>query len=114
MDPTILMKEAKKGDVVILHLTGKLDSITSATLEKRIFEAAEAGTHKLVLNFSEITYISSCGLRALLAIKKRLKSIPGKVVLCNLNSEVLEMMKICGFDHVLDIVDSESEALRHF
>lgn len=108
------ISEAQKGDVVIFRVKGKLESSLSSTLEKKVFQYINSGSNKLLLDLEEVTYINSAGLRMLLSVKKKLKALSGTFIVCNLRTEVLEIMKICGFDHVLDIANSEEEALRKF
>lgn len=111
---SVNISEVQKGDVIILKVSGKLDSIVSPQLEKKACEYIAKGHQKLILDMSDISYVNSCGLRMLLSIKKQMKAIPGKFIVCNLRAEVIEIMKICGFDHVLAISKDEEEALRQF
>lgn len=106
--------EIHKDDVVILRIHGKLDSPLSATLEKRAIELIDEGHTNILLNLAEVHYVNSCGLRTLLALKKQIRTAEGKFTVCTLNSAVMEIMKICGLDHVLEIARNEEEALRHF
>lgn len=108
------ISESTRGDVIILRVQGKLDAALSPTLEKKAFQFINTGHNKLLLDLSGVSSINSAGFRMLLSIKKQVRAIPGKFVLCALRSEVLEMMKICGFDHVLDISRDEEEAIRQF
>lgn len=106
------VEESFEGDIAILAVKGKLDSSLSCSLEKKAFNLINEGHSKLILDLSEVGYINSSGLRMLLSIKKQIKSLPGKLIVCSLTPEVLEIMKICGFDHVLEISESKEEALR--
>lgn len=108
------ISETQKGEVVILRVKGKLESNLSSILEKKVFEFINAGNNKLLLDLEHVSYINSAGLRMLLSVKKQVKRISGKFIVCYLRPEVMEIMKICGFDHVLDIASSEEEALRKF
>lgn len=108
------IQEVQKADVIILRAKGKLDCHISSALEKKAFEIIEAGHKKLLINLEEVSYINSSGLRMLLSIKKQMKSLPGRFIICSLRSEVLEIIKICGFDHVLEIAKSEEEGIRLF
>lgn len=114
MENVIEISETQKGDVVILRIKGKLDSILSTTLEKKIFQHINVGQSKLLLNLAEVSYINSAGLRMLLSVKKKVKGLAGKFIVCSLRLEVMEIMKICGFDQVLEISNTEEDALRQF
>lgn len=114
MEKVANINELQRGDVTILQVKGKLDAILSPCIEKKAVEYINKGSSKLLLDLQDVSYISSAGLRMLLSIKKQMKSVPGKLIVCSLSSEVLEIMKICGFDHVLEISKSQEEALRLF
>ncbi len=110
----IELKEEKKGDVLILRFKGRLDAISSPSAERKIFESINKGLNKLLFDFSGITYLSSAGMRMLLSTSKKLKTLSGKLVLSSISSNVMDVLKMSGFDHVLEIAVSENEALSKF
>jgi len=112
--PQPMITEEKTGDVLVLKVNGKLDAVISPSLEQAACKLISSGSSKLLLDMGDVSYVSSAGLRMLLSIKKQMKAVPGRFVVCNLRSEVLEVLKICGFDHVLDIATTKEEALRQF
>lgn len=114
MEITTDISEIQKGDIVILRVKGKLESSLSSTLEKKVFQFINEGNNKLLLDLNDVSYINSAGLRMLLSVKKKVKGLAGTFIVCNLKTEVMEIMKICGFDHVLDIANNEEEAMRKF
>ncbi|HII98310.1 MAG TPA: STAS domain-containing protein, partial [Methanoregula sp.] len=66
---------------------------------------------QILLNFAGVTYISSGGLRVLLATAKKLKNPGDKFGLCCLAPEVLKILKLAGFTSIFAIYPSEGEAL---
>jgi anti-sigma B factor antagonist len=104
--------EENKDDVSIFSLSGRLDSNTSAKLESRIAKAMENGFRNLILNFENLEYISSAGLRVILKTTKDLKRKEGKILLCSMQDYVKEVFEIAGFDTFLPIVANMSEALK--
>jgi len=66
------------------------------------------------VNLEKLDYISSAGLRVLLATAKKLKAIGGELRVCSLNEIVTEVFDISGFDLILTVLPSESEALDGF
>lgn len=108
------LKEEKKGDVLILKIKGRLDAISSPTAEKKVFDCINNGQNKLLLDFSGVSYLSSAGMRMLLSTTKKLKTLSGKLVVCCISSNVMDVLKMSGFDHVLEIAKTEEEALRRF
>ena len=103
-----------KGDVLILRFSGRLDAVTTPQIEKQVCQFIEQGQHKLLLDFSGVDYISSAGMRMLLATTKKLKSLSGQMILCSTNANVMDVFKMSGFDHVLQISPNENEALLRF
>ena len=114
MEGIIDVKEEKKGDVLVLHITGRLDAISSPAAEKKVFDYINNGQNKLLLDFSGVAYLSSAGMRMLLSTTKKLKTLSGKLVLCSITSNVMDVLKMSGFDHVLELSKNEDEALRRF
>lgn len=114
VEGVIDFKEEKKGNVLVLRIRGRLDAVTSPTAEKKVFECINAGENKLLLDFSGVVYLSSAGMRMLLSTTKKLKTLSGKLVVCSISDNVMDVLKMSGFDHVLDLAKNEDEALRLF
>lgn len=107
------LKELTKNGVLILKISGRLDAITTPSIEKKVFEHIHNGQTKLIIDFSELDYLSSAGMRMLLSMTKKLKNV-GKLVLCSVNDNVLDVLKMSGFDRVLEMETNEESALRKF
>jgi anti-anti-sigma factor len=108
------VKEEKKGDILILRMRGRLDAVSSPSAEKRVFESINSGQSKLLLDFAGVSYLSSAGMRMLLSTTKKLKSLSGRLVVCGVTANVMDVLKISGFDHVLELSTTEDEAIRRF
>lgn len=108
------VKMEKKGDVLILKMKGRLDAISSPAAEKKVFECINGGEINLLLDFEGVDYLSSAGMRMLLSTTKKLKGLSGKLVLCNINQNVMDVLKMSGFDHVLELCDDQEAALQKF
>ncbi len=74
----------------------------------------DQGATKLVVNFEKLDYISSAGLRVLLATAKQLKGNSGELRVCSLNEVVQEVFDISGFTTILTVTKTEPEALKGF
>jgi anti-anti-sigma factor len=97
-------------DVHVVAITGSLDSTTSPSAQKSL-DAVVAGAKKVLLDFSELDYISSAGLRVLLGAAKQLRASGGKLGMFGLNQSVREVFEISGFSSILSIYPAEAEAL---
>lgn len=103
--------QERSGDVVIVRLTGRLDSATAQPAEERFAGVLANGTPLLAIDMSKLEYISSAGLRVLLVVAKKAKQAHGKVVLFGLVSNVREVFSISGFDRIFSIGSDEAAAV---
>ena len=87
---------------LIIELSGRLDTITAPELEKK-FNEEEIEQEKVILEFSNVEYISSAGLRVLLAMKKNLDSQEKELEIHNVNAVVKEVFSVTGFINILNI-----------
>ena len=92
----------KDGSKLVAEMHGRIDTATSAEAEEILLPAIE-GIDELVLDFTDIEYISSAGLRVLLLLYKKMSS-QGEMKLVNVNEVVREVLDITGF---LDIMNVE-------
>lgn len=104
--------EENKNEITILHIEGRLDASTSNDLNTKALGIIEAGKTKLIFDFKAMDYLSSAGMRVLLGVSKKIKSVNGKFIVCSLTKEVLEIIKIAGFQQILHITDNEEKALQ--
>lgn len=100
-----------EGDTTVVMLNGKLDTNTTPAAESEINALIEAGASKLLINFEQLSYISSSGLRLLLATAKRLKGKGGDLQVCSLNEMATEVFEISGFSTILKVFPNEQAAL---
>jgi anti-sigma B factor antagonist len=106
------IKTHEKEDVKVVDLIGNLDTATSPEAEASINELLEAGTTRLVINLEKTDYMSSSGLRVFLGTTKKLMASGGKVVLCNPNSLVNEILEHSGFNTIIEIKPTLDDALE--
>jgi anti-sigma B factor antagonist len=104
--------ETKHDQYSIFKLNGRLDSNTAMGFEQKLFECIENGTQRLILDFQDLDYISSAGLRVILKATKNLKSAEGKLVLCAMQDYVKEVFEISGFDSFLPIEATLDDAVK--
>ena len=102
------------GEVKVLRIEGKLDTKTSPDAQAMLTDLIESGATKIVVNFEKLAYISSAGLRVLLAAAKQLKGNSGELRVCGLNDVVQEVFEISGFNTILAVTGTEPEALDGF
>ena len=94
------INKVQTGATLTVTLDGRLDTITSPDLELSL--ANLAGVTHLVLDFGKINYVSSAGLRVLLALQK-IMAKQGDMVVRNVDKMVMEVLEMSGFVDILTI-----------
>ena len=97
-------------EVQILRPQGRLDGESSPELAQQALEMIDLGARRLLLDFRDLYYVSSAGLRAALAVAKRMSAVGGKVAICSANPQVVEVFDIGGFVSVLELHASPESA----
>ncbi len=93
--------KAVEGTALTLALEGRLDTTTAPQLEKEINDSAD-GMTALTLDLAKLDYVSSAGLRVLLAAQKRMNK-QGSMVVKNVCEDIMEVLEITGFSDILTI-----------
>ena len=104
----------KKKNISIVRIEGRLDVASTPILEKKLLEQINEGIKNIILDFSQLHYLSSSGMRLLLSVTKKLANIEGALHCCSIVEEVMEIIKIAGFEHIIYIFPTENEALQAF
>lgn len=91
----------QEGASITLTLTGRLDTTTAPQLESEI-NAIDSETTRLVLDFTGLDYVSSAGLRVILASQKKMQK-QGSMVVKNVSETIMEVFEITGFADILTI-----------
>lgn len=101
-------------DVVVASLNGRMDAVSAPQFDAWLSERLQASQNKIVLDMSGLEYISSAGLRSLLAAAKQLKAVGGTVVLSSISGTVEEVFRMSGFLAIFKVSPSTSEAVGTF
>ena len=103
-----------QNDINIYRLIGRLDSNTSQMLEEKVFQAISDGSKKIIVDFENLDYISSAGLRVVLKANKALLREDGRVMLCSMQNYIREIFETTGIDNFVPILDTMDQALEAF
>ena len=95
------VKQKAEGKKLTVFISGRVDTNTAPELLEYLKEAM-SGVEELVLDFKEVDYISSAGLRVILFAQKTMNS-QGSMCLINVNSDILETFELTGFTDILTI-----------
>ena len=91
----------KEGTKLTIALKGRLDTVTSPTLEAELKQSLD-GLAELVFDFSELEYISSAGLRVMLSAQKTMNK-QGSMVIRHVNETIMEVFEVTGFSAILSV-----------
>ena len=94
------IQKTVSGTTLTVALEGRLDTTTAPKLEE--LRGSVDGVSRLVFDLAKLEYISSAGLRVLLAMQK-LMNQQGEMVLQNVNEAVTETLEVTGFSDILSI-----------
>ena len=101
----------RQDGVLSAEVSGRIDGTTATAFEQAIKTAIEETDHALILDFKNLLYISSAGLRAILLIAKNLRQRNAKFALCSMSDQIREVFEISGFDKIVSIHRSRTDAL---
>ena len=106
------ISDAHEGGVIVVSPHGRIDSTTSALLDRHLQGLAAAGQTRVVIDFTGVDYISSAGLRVLLALAKRGRDHKGRVALFGMNDSVRQVFELAGFVALFTIAPTRAEAVQ--
>lgn len=95
------IKKVKNGTELNLAVEGRLDTTTAPQLEAELKQSI-SGVETLVLDFANLEYLSSAGLRVLLAAQKVMNK-QGEMIIRNVNETIAEIFEVTGFSDILTI-----------
>ena len=104
--------EEKLNNSYVISVNGRLDAGNSSELEEKIVSAIDNGEKDLVVNFTDLEYISSSGLRVLLVGAKKLDADGKKLSICCMKDHIKEVFDIAGFTPIFNVYGSLQDALR--
>jgi anti-sigma B factor antagonist len=106
-------RQAKNG-VDCLYLGGYLDAHTAPELESQISDIIDEGQNKILVNFTDLDYISSAGLGVFMAFIEDIRSKGGDIKMANMKPKVFSVFDLLGFPMLFDIETDENSAIEKF
>ncbi len=101
-------------DIDCLYLKGYLDAHTAPDLEDAISNIINNGRIKIIINFSNLDYISSAGLGVFMAFIEALREKGGDIKMSDMKPKVFSVFDLLGFPLLFDIVKEENKAIEKF
>lgn len=100
--------------VDLITLSGRVDSSTAPELEETLEDRIDEGRYNLVLDLSDVNYLSSAGLRALVSALRTCKKKGGDVRIANPSERVSEVMSLAGLDSLFTMYDDVTVAVGSY
>ena len=105
------IKTRDENDIKVIYLEGEMDTNTSPEVLSELDNLRNNGVKKMLLNLEKLDFISSAGLRVLLATAQQLKASGGDFRVCQLNKEIKEVFDISGFSTLLMVFDNDAKGI---
>jgi anti-anti-sigma factor len=105
------VREEQVGDVTVVQVKGRLDSTTSPMLGECLGAMLSAAKARVLVDFSQLEYISSAGFRVLLQAAKRAEQNAARLVLCGVSGKVRQLFDLGGFLDLFAIAGSREEGV---
>lgn len=105
------MKVREQDGITIVTIVPKFDAFAPRRDQPELLALVEKGARRIVCDFSGTSFVSSSGLRVILALSQALASVQGQVVLYGLQEQVARIFAIAGFDQAIPTVATLDEAL---
>ncbi len=99
------------GDAYVVSATGRLDGIYSTAFAKEVGELIAGRNRKILIDFAEIDFVTSAGIRAVLLLMKKAQAAGAVFALCGVNAQVREVLVSTGLAPTITIHPGRSEAL---
>jgi anti-anti-sigma factor len=108
------IQKERVGETDVATVSGRLDGIYATAFAKEVGELITGTNPKILIDFTDIDYVSSAGLRGLLLLVKKAKASGALFALCGLNEQVREVLDISGFSSMFSIYSDRAEGLVAF
>ncbi len=97
------ISKSTKDNKIVFTLSGRLDTTTAPAFQKELLEEITNG-QDIILDFQDIAYVSSAGLRAILLGQKKISAKKRTMTLCNVSEDVMDVFNMTGFSDILTII----------
>jgi anti-anti-sigma factor len=99
-------------EVILVQVDGELDAHTVSKFEQTLNDLSAQGHSRLVLDASQMSFISSAGLRAIISAQREAGQRGGQLRILGLNAQARRVFEIAGFEQFLHLCDTRQEAME--
>ena len=97
--------------VLVISVAGRIDGMNAQEFRQDLDKEIGGSDSSVILDVEKLSYISSAGLRSILLIAKTLQSRNMKFIMCSLPAPIKEIFEIAGFDKIINVLKSRSDAI---
>ena len=108
------VSKSENGDISILYIKGYLDAHTAPDLETEFQKLVDAKKYNIIVNFQDLSYISSAGLGVFMGFIEDIRKNGGDIKLSDMKPKIYRVFDLLGFPTLYDILDEEARALEKF
>ncbi len=113
MESTLEIITDKRGSFLILKPVGRLDNNTAPTFQHKAEQVMALGEIRLIIDLVELEYISSAGIRSLIATAMQLRTIEGSSIsFARPTAMVMDVLRVTGFEQMFSMYSTLDEALK--
>ena len=102
----------RKDGILIGTLDGRIDGSNANDFQSALESGIDAGDSALILDFGNVSFISSAGLRVGLVIARKFNEPGKKFVVCTLPEPIREVVAVSGFDQLISVYESQAQAMK--
>lgn len=100
--------------VTLVEVSGRVDSTNAAQLGETLNSQIDAGRHQLVIDLSDVEYMSSAGLREMVAALKKVRNLNGDLRIATPSDRVREVLDLAGLSAIFQIYPTQVEAVGSY
>ena len=101
----------RQDGVLTVYVSGRIDAGSASEFEETVRTVIEDGDRLVIMDFENLLFISSSGLRVVLMTAKSLRGRDAAFALCSLSGALLDVFRISGFDKIIAIHPTRADAL---
>jgi serine/threonine-protein kinase RsbW len=109
-----ISKFVHEDNIIVLEVKGEVDAYTSQDLNKTLGDVLDDGYHRIVVEVSQMTFISSAGIRAFLYAQREAVQLGGEVRFVGPTDNVRRIFEIAGFFEIFQITDDLEESISNW
>jgi anti-anti-sigma factor len=110
-EPCMEIQKERVGDTYVVSANGRLDGIYSTAFAKEVADLIIETNPKVLIDFAEIDFVTSAGIRAVLLLIKKAEASGVVFALCGVNKQVRDVLDVAGLAPVITIYPGRSQGL---